>query len=166
MKTLVTYYSESGNTKKVAEKIFTEIKTDKEILEIHNVKSFNDYDLVFIGTPILQFSMAKNVKDILKQKNIEAKTALFLTHAMSKKSPQLEPILEKCKAQFNGNNFIGIFSCQGELSLEAAKQMNASNIAKLQNFAKMRNATIGHPSVSELENVSQFVSATMKSVIG
>ena len=48
MKILVTYYSESGNTKKLAEAIYDAIEEPgKEILPVQEVQSVDSYDLIF-----------------------------------------------------------------------------------------------------------------------
>ena len=50
MKVLVTYYSETGNTEKVAKAIYDGIqRAEKEILPIEEVASVDVYDLIFCG---------------------------------------------------------------------------------------------------------------------
>jgi len=52
MKVLVTYMSQTVNTKGVAEAIFQEIWGEKEIEPIGEVNSLHSYDLAFVDFPI------------------------------------------------------------------------------------------------------------------
>jgi flavodoxin len=52
MKTLVTYFSQTGKTRLVAEAIYGAVSGDKEIKEFDQVGSLDGYDLAFIGFPI------------------------------------------------------------------------------------------------------------------
>ena len=53
MKTLVTYYSESGNTEKLAKAIYEGLEaTENEIAPISEEKNFGDYDVIFVGFPV------------------------------------------------------------------------------------------------------------------
>jgi len=52
--TLVTYFTQTENTKKVAESIYKNIEGDKQIMPISEVQEedLEDYDLIFIGFPV------------------------------------------------------------------------------------------------------------------
>ena len=53
MKTLVTYYSESGNTEKLAKAIYQGLAaTESEIEQINEAKNFEEYDVIFVGFPV------------------------------------------------------------------------------------------------------------------
>ena len=76
MKTLITYSTKTGNTKKVAEAISKTI-TNSEIMDIADVQNL-DYDLIIVGTWIDKGTAdAKALKFIngIKDKN----TAFFFT---------------------------------------------------------------------------------------
>ena len=51
MKALVTYYSQTGNTEKLARAIYDAIHFEKELLPIKEVKSSKGYDIIFVGIP-------------------------------------------------------------------------------------------------------------------
>ncbi len=65
MNVLVTYMSQTGNTKKVADAIYEEINETKEIKELKSVESLETYDLAFVGFPIHAFGPAQQGKDFL-----------------------------------------------------------------------------------------------------
>jgi flavodoxin len=103
MKVLVTYYSRTGNTRKVAEKIAKILKADLDEIkdltdrsgpkgwlfggrdasrkyptEIRYKKDPKDYDLVVIGTPIWAWTVTPAVRTYLSQKKFP-KVAFFAT---------------------------------------------------------------------------------------
>ena len=82
MKTLVTYMSQSGNTKKVAEAIYGELDGEKEIKALSEVKSLEGYDLAFIGFPVLQFDIPPKVRSFLTDNTKGKNIAIFMTHAV------------------------------------------------------------------------------------
>jgi flavodoxin len=111
MKSLVVYYSRSGNTRKVAEKIAKTIGADSdEIIElkdrsgirgwlggckdtffrkptaIKNNINPEKYDLVVIGTPIWVGTMTPAVKVYLKKYFLKKKVAFFCTAGDKQKS--------------------------------------------------------------------------------
>lgn len=107
-KILIAYYSYSGNTKAVAEKIqsvaggdlfeiqpakaypkdydtvVTQAQLEKqkdtkpELIDNGNIKN---YDIIFLGTPVWWYTMASPVKTFLSKNNFEGKTIVpFCTH--------------------------------------------------------------------------------------
>lgn len=108
-KTLVVYYSYSGNTEIIAKKI--QSQTGADLFKIETVKPYptgynevveqakqekassympelkqkvanlQDYDTVFVGTPIWWYTMAPAVKSFLSENNLSGKTIIpFCTH--------------------------------------------------------------------------------------
>ena len=49
MKTLVTYSTLTGNTKKVAEAVFEAVNGEKKLLPVKEVKNHEDYDKIIVG---------------------------------------------------------------------------------------------------------------------
>lgn len=107
-KVLIAYYSYSGNTKAVAEKI--QQVTNGDLFEITPKKAYpkdyntvvnqaqvekqnniqpelidngdvKNYDIIFVGTPVWWYTMASPVKTFLAKNNFEGKTIVpFCTH--------------------------------------------------------------------------------------
>lgn len=130
MKTLVVYYSRSGKTKFVAEKIASELKADIEEIadkknrsgrlgflkagydatrgnetEIEEIKkSPKNYDLIIVGTPVWNSRPAAAISTYLKRNNLsEKKVAIFCT----KDSEGKEKAVERTKALISNGNFVG-----------------------------------------------------------
>jgi flavodoxin len=104
MKTLIVYYSRTGTTRKVAQKLAKELKADTEELKdlagsrlgikgwlisgkestlkkLPLIKKLNKdltkYDLIVIGTPVWAFTMASPVRTFIKDYKGEFKKVAF-----------------------------------------------------------------------------------------
>lgn len=156
MKVLVTYVSRSGNTRKVAQAIFDEIKGAKELMDLQQVDTLEGYDLAFVGFPIEGYGPAKPAADFLQQQAIGRNVALFITHAAPEDSPDLPVWLGDCKAAAADAKLVSIFDCQGELSEQVADFMTNSKDEKLIAWAKDRPSTIGQPDAARLERARRW----------
>jgi flavodoxin len=162
VKYLVTYWTQTGNTKKVAEAIFDVIPGEKIMKPIDEVETLDGVDLAFIGFPVMQFGPPPAVKKFIGEHAAGKKIALFITHAMLSESedPQrkamLERELDKCSAACSKSQLTGLFHCQGELAEKTAAELMATNFPLLMEFAAMRPFTIGHPDPEELEQAGKF----------
>jgi flavodoxin len=166
MKVIVTYMSQTGNTKKVAETIFQEIKGKKEIKPMSEVNSLDGYDLAFIGLPIQAYQPAGDAKSFLEQ-HVEGKNiALFVTHAAPEGNPDIREWLERCKAAAAGAKILGVFDCQGELSQVIADFMSNSGDPSLVEAAKERSLTVGQPDATRLKKARNFAREIMKKHLG
>ncbi len=130
MKSLIVYYSRSGNTRFVAEKISREIGGDiEEIIDIKRrkgplgfviggfdatrgrvtkiaeiKKSPRDYDLIVVGTPMWNKRITPAVRTYLKNNNFSGKkVALFSTSLGS----QSDRVFKTLKEIMQGCIFVG-----------------------------------------------------------
>jgi flavodoxin len=169
MKTMVTYWSQTGNTKKVAEAIFRAIPFEKTIKPFDAVDSLDGFDLIFIGFPVMQFGSPPPARKFIKAYADGKNIALFVTHAML--SDGSDPVQQallgkeigKCAETCSSASLLGLFHCQGELSEKMAGELMASGIPMLMEFAAMRPATLGHPSAGELKLAENFGAHIAKS---
>ena len=162
MKTMVTYMSQTGNTKKVAEAIFQEIKGKKEIKPMSEVNSLDGYDLAFIGLPIQAGQPAAEAKAFLEQHSKGKNIALFITHATPEGKPEVKECLGNCRAAAAGAKILGVFDCQGELSQAVADFMLNSGDPGMVADAKKRSTTIGQPDATRLKRARNFARDIMK----
>jgi flavodoxin len=156
MKTLVTYFSQSGRTRLVAEAIYGAITGEKEIKTFDQVDRLEKYDLIFIGFPIIAFGPAPQGKEFLEKYASGAKVALFITHAAPEKQEGLDIWLEKCREAAAGAKVTGMFDCMGELSEQVADFLIKSNDPVLRAFGERRGETLGQPDESRLLRARQF----------
>lgn len=162
MRSLVTYYSPTGNTRKVAEAIFNSLEGDKEIKPFDDVASLDGIDLTFIGFPVMQFGPPAAARNFIASHATGKKIALFITHAMlteidnPEQKAMLLKELDKCRSICLASELTGFFHCQGELSEKMSEELMASGIPMLMDFAKMRPATLGHPNPEEIARAARF----------
>ncbi|NQT73672.1 MAG: flavodoxin [Chloroflexi bacterium] len=156
MKVLVTYMSQSGNTKKVAEAMFDAIQVEKEIKELSEIESVDGYDLLLVGFPIQAFGPAEKAKQFMAQNVNGKKVALFTTHASPEDSEDLPPWLEACKKAAAGAEIVGFFNCQGELAPDIMEMLKSSDDPKLKSFGELGPTTKGQPDASRIERARVF----------
>lgn len=164
MKSLVLYYSETGNTKKVAEAIYGAISETKELRELGSVKDLKDYDLVFFGFPVQSGKPAKKAADFLESNAGKGKMALYCTQGAAKDSEFALGALEHAKKLCSTTDVLGTFNCRGEVApkiLEAVSQK-----PEFQAWLKAAKQSAGHPDRSDLEQASQFAKEIVRKAMG
>jgi len=166
MQALVAYFSQTGNTKKVAEAIFGELGEDAEIKALADVEDLDAYDLSFIGFPIIGFGPAKEGKSFLADHAAGKRVALFTTHASPEDSEPLREWLARCEEAASGAELVGIFDCQGELAEQIAGLLSESADPELRAFAEARSETIGQPDATSLDKARAFAREIMDAVKG
>jgi flavodoxin len=135
MKTLIAYYSETGNTEMVANSIYDEVQVQEHYAQIKRideipVKDFEGFDLIFLGSAChdsdLTIPMLKVLDQIPQAPTL--KLAGFATHAtFTPEGGEWERRLYEqwaggCYTRFGqtskekGIDFLGYFSCQGAAS--------------------------------------------------
>jgi flavodoxin len=162
LKILVTYFSQTGNTEKVAQSICkgcegedVEIKPIKEV----DPSTLNDYDLVFLGSGIYASRVNKSLVDLIEAASeLPPKFVFFNTHA-SKKPYQdgfkvvKNKIEEKSEiiAEFDccGDN-IGIPEAMRKTMLERLPPEKRKQAEEHQQWLK------GRPNAEDLENAKNF----------
>ena len=164
MKVLVTYYTQTGNTKRVAEAICDEIGDSAESKALADVESLDGYDLAFVGFPIMAFSPAKPAKDFLEAHAAGKRVALFITHAAAEENEILDDWVAKCKDAAAGAELVGTFNCQGELSEQVAELLAGSEDPGLREFGQARQETLGQPDETRLAKARAFASEIVETL--
>jgi flavodoxin I len=165
MKVLVTCFSQSGNTEKIAEAIWVEAsqanQADLKKLEDVAAADLAGYDFIFIGSPLHSANLAAPVKTFIESMQAVSgqKMAGFITHFAPAYPDQdmdgfTEPIKTACKEK--GIEYKGCFDCQGALteSLHTAvqKKLNLSD----GQWADMVKQMTGHPNKEDMEKAKAF----------
>lgn len=132
MEILITYFSQTGNTKKIADAIFEEavslgnqvsLKTVADIIP----DTFNEYDLIFLGSACHDADLAEPVILLLEgiANSPSFQLAGYATHATTmpeggKRNQELyEQWAGRCEETFErvslqkGFDLLGYFHCQG-----------------------------------------------------
>jgi flavodoxin len=153
-KTLVTYLSWSGNTKKVAEALFEELEGEKEIRKADEVENLDEYDLIFIGFPVHSHSVPIKIEGLLKKIPPGKKIALFSTHGSLTGSRLSREALEHASILASKSRILGTFSCRGKVSDKAMEAMSKSPEHKA--WVEMAASARAHPDKNDLDDARSF----------
>ena len=127
MKILVAYFSQTGNTRQIAEAIYREasLSNEAKLANIDDIggDDLTAYDLVFLGSPIHAGGLAEQVKTLMASMpvNPSFKMAAFITHASSAYEKQgfedgVQQFVDICNDK--KIDYLGFFDCQGRLTPE------------------------------------------------
>lgn len=175
MKTLVAYFSETGNTKRIAEAISeaaiagghdVHIKTTAEI----RASQLGEYDVVFLGSTCHSSDLAAPVIEILKgiPEGSTFKLVGFVTHstfmpeggAVHKK--MYEQWAGKCPTTFEtlskekGIELLGFFHCQGAPSPQIAAFIHNTVVPDEKQWEAYIAGAREHPTEEDIEAARQF----------
>lgn len=163
MKTLVTYVSWTGNTRKVARAIFGELDGEKEIRPISEVKDLEGYGLVFVGFPIHDLGQpAPEAAEFLARHARGRKVALFVTHAAVEWFPLVGSWIANCERAAAGAEIVGVFHCQGELAPDQVDRLKSSEDPRLHEWARRALGSKGQPDETRLERARDFARESWK----
>lgn len=160
---LVTYQSQTGNTKKVAEAIFNALPEPKELKPIKEAQSLEDYELVFLGFPV--HGEGPNPKARAYMENITKgkQVAIFITHAAPENAPEVPAIIQKFRDAASEAEVLDVFNCQGQLSRVIKTVMRLMPNPQIRNWANM-DTSQGQPNASRLEKASVFAQNVLASL--
>ncbi len=156
MRTLVTYMSQTGNTKKVAEAIFEEVQGEKELKELSETNSLDGYDLTFVGFPTQAFGPAQAAKEFLANNCNGKRIALFITHGVTLDFEDLPKWLDSCRQAASGANIVGLHNCQGEIAEFLLDAATKSDDPLMQKLAEAGATGTGQPDVASLDRARAF----------
>ena len=161
MKVLVTYFSQSGNTEKIANAIWEEAVTcsdaDLKKLEEITPDMVAEYDCIFMGSPLHSGSLAAPVKEclgVLKSTSGQ-QMAGFITH-MAPAYPEQdmdafeEPMKTACREK--GIEYRGCFDCQGALTESMHEAVQKKHNLSDEQWAGMVKQMTGHPNEEDVAN--------------
>jgi len=166
MKTLVTYVSASGNTRKVAQAVYDVLPDDKEMKEISETADLEGYDLIFVGFPIIAFGPNPDAREFLERAASGKKLALFITHAAPEDSEDVPAWLDKCREAAAGAEVVGCFNCQGELDPAVAEMLMKSDNPMLRGFGEQQPSTAGQPDESRLQRAREYAKKVLEEFHG
>ncbi len=150
MKTLVAYYSKSGNTRKVAEAIYAGLDGEKELQPLAAVASLEGYDLAFLGFPVMGQGPDKKTAEFLARHCVEGRRiVIFLTHASPEGSPEALAARAKFREAARGASLVDTFDCQGQLARGVKFMMGIMPSVELRRWAR-EDTSQGQPDATRL----------------
>ena len=165
MKILTTYFTQTGNTERIATVIHNEVSAQhdtviKKMDAIHN-SSLDGYNLIFIGSPCHAGTLAAPVREFLSQltDNPSFHLAGFITHA----SPAYSKTdFENCITYFASvckkKNIIyhGCFECQGSLAPQLHEFIKKAKKIPDDEWNRILSSNSGHPDEGDEINARSF----------
>ena len=153
-KTLVTYFSRTGNTKAVAEAIYEALPGDKVLRPMAEAGDLAPYQIVFAGFPVHSHSVPYPAEAFLKSIPEGKKVALFSTHGSVTGSRLSREALEYASILVAKARLVGTFSCRGRVSLKALEILTQS--PEHEAWTDMAASAATHPDASDLEDARAF----------
>lgn len=165
MRTLVTYISWTGTTRKIAEAIFDAISAPKDLMTFNEVIDMASYDVLFVGFPMHGTEQpAEEAVQFLKERCAGRKVALFLLHAAPEDSPYVPCWLDLCKDAARATQLLGLADFQGQASLELVDMILQSPDAKGRELLPfLVHSSLGQPDASRLQRARKFAADIMAS---
>lgn len=162
MNILVAYYSETGNTRKVAEAIFAGIQhTKKKLLPIEQVEDLGNYDLIFCGFPVQQHGVPAKMTHFLQSIPQGKKLALFATHGSLRGGEKAISAFYAALSLTAGQTILGTFGCRGQVKLQLLDEWMEKPHEKA--WAMEAMSANGHPDAADLEDARSFAELMLHS---
>lgn len=165
MKVLITYYSGTGNTKKIAHAI-KEGLTDHEV-DLFPVKEVNpvelgSYDLLFLGSGTYGFNVSRKITSLIKKApSLPSNIAYFSTHESQKSWPNaFKSVNDMLKD--HDCKILGEFDCCGENLVEKAQEQREAMYSRMRLEEKAeaeriyQNLVKGRPNENDLNDARNF----------
>jgi flavodoxin len=165
MKILVTYFSQTGNTEKIAKAISEAVAPGNEVelkkMEVINADDTAGYDFVFVGSPLHASNLAAPVKEFLSAMSAGPgrKMAGFITHSAPAYPDQAmdgftEPMTTACSEK--GIEYKGCFDCQGFLTEALHEMIKKGQNATDEEWTETVKQMTGHPDDEDLARAKEF----------
>ena len=181
MKVLVVYYSQTGNTEKIANAIFEEIagKHEASLEKLQNIapESTNDYDLVLVGSPCIDSDLAVPVKTFLNDlpDSPKFKLAGFYTHATFMTDDDGQGSLfskwaGKCLVSFEQTckskqiSFLGTFHCMGIPNPRIEQFIRQEIITDEKEWESYLPDVKTRPNEEDIENARKFAQEVVSKI--
>lgn len=154
MKALVTYYSRTGNTEKLARAIYDAIHVEKELCPIPELEKIEGYDVIFVGFPVQAHSVPAKALPFFKKLTAGQKIALFTTHGSLRGGRLPKQALEHASSISGGAKILGTFGVRGRV--DATVLEGLSRQIEHQAWAEEAQGAQGHPDEADLADGKTF----------
>ncbi len=162
MNILVAYYSQTGNTRKLAEAIFSAIRShQKKLLPIDQVDDPGKYDLVFCGFPVQQHSIPAPMNRFLKSIPPGRNLAIFATHGSLRGGEKAITAFFEALSLAKGQTILGTFGCRGQVPFALLDEWMENPHER--SWASEAQSANGHPDAADLEDAQTFADLMLHS---
>jgi len=154
MRILVTYFTHTGNTEKVARAIYEAIGGNKEMLPLREVKKSDGYDIVFCGFPVHSHSVPLPVQNFIKSIPPGKKLAFFVTHGSLRGGELAVTAIEHAISLASKLKLLGTFGCRGKVDPKIIEALLKQPEHRA--WAEAAKSAASHPDESDLEDARYF----------
>jgi flavodoxin len=155
MKVLVTYYSETSNTEKVARAVYEGIDQEpKEIHPIEAVTSLEDFDLIFCGFPVHASSVPPKVEAFLQRVPQGKMVALFATHGCLRGGHLAVMAFDSAMAIASQARVIATFGCRGKVKPQLMEALGRNPEHRA--WVEEAHSAAEHPDAADLEECKAY----------
>lgn len=158
LKILITYYTGTGNTEKIAKAIKEGITGhDVDLLPVKDVDptSLNSYDLVFLGSGLYGFNVSRKIAALVKKAPENPQPNPY-PDSFSSVNKIIEPA--NCEV-------LGQFDCCGENLVEKAEEQRQARWGRMAPDERKKseedflNLVKGHPNEKDFETAKNFATS-------
>jgi flavodoxin len=151
MKALVTYYTETGNTEKLAKAIFEGLEgPEKEIKPMAEVSAVDKYDPIFCGFPVQSHSVPGKAAAFIKSIPKGKKVAFFSTHGSYRGGELAIQAFYYTLSLATHLKVLGTFGCRGKVNPKLLDQLMKQ--AEHQAWAEEAQTAVDHPNAADFED--------------
>ena len=153
-KVLVAYYSQTGNTEKVAQAIYDAIPCEKEIKNMDEIEEVREYDLIFCGFPVQAHSVPLKAGAFIKQLSKDQRTAFFSTHGSLRGGQFPKQAIEDALGMATRATVIGTFCCRGKVRPEIIDALAKQPAHEA--WIDEAHGAHEHPTPADLQDAADF----------
>ena len=164
---LVLYESRSGNTKKIAAAIFSNLPgNSKDLIDITTDKSIPEAKVYFIGFWVNRGTCSMEVSDFISDLGGKS-IALFGTCGMGDSPDYYKAIESSVNAWIESDNdYLGAFICQGKMPRKVREKYeamrNAENETQMNLYIRNFDEALTHPDSLDIEHAKVFTQKCLK----
>ncbi len=164
MKALVTYYSETGNTEKLARAIYEAIHIEKTFLPVQDVKVFEGYDIIFVGFPVHAHSVPAKLIPFFRGLPNGQNIALFCTHGSLRGGQLPKQALEHAIGLATRAKILGTFGVRGKADIKVIDALMKQ--AEHRAWAEEAQGAHEHPNEMDLADGREFARGVIAKIAG
>ena len=157
MKYAVIYYSETGNTKKLAESLYSSLESlDKVLVDLYDAIQIPKADIYFVGIPVYRQNCRIKVIECLEQiENVNI--ALFVTCGLNPTEKYKKKIEDALSVWINEScNYLGMHMCQCKTLDSQKEKFYNSNPKYIEQLQDMFQKTEDHPNDIDMNQIKDF----------
>ena len=155
MKILITYYSETGNTEKVAYAVKNRLDHILTvILPVADVQSVEEYDLIFCGFSVHAHSVPTEVEQFIKSIPEGKEVAVFATHGSLKGGPLAVTAFYHAIGCVPHGKVLGTFGCRGTVKMSLLDALLEK--PEHAGWVKEARSAVGHPDDGDLADAKEW----------